>query len=241
MTTVAPSMSDMLVVWTTPREQLKGLSAIQHLWNRLQGMYPGQWSRLFPDAVSITNWEEAWAAAFAKEGLTPRDITTGIDNSMGMYTWPPSLPEFLKACRPNLIPEVAFLEAARGMLDRSRGEPGVWTHPAIFWAAVRVGQHDVMNLGYAVIKTRWENALRDVLLARHWDDIPPVAVALPAPGNTQADRDEAARRMREMSAAGVLTQSGRDPRQWVQKVLDRPRCSITVRQMAERAAKAAHA
>ncbi len=224
--------------WLGAHPRLEGISLMDHLYNRLDGMYPNRWRANFSTEDAIEAWKEAWADAFADEGLVPDDIATGLRNCRRMFDWPPSLTEFMRACRPNLDPETAFHEAVRGMLNRTRAETGEWSHPAIFWAAVRVGGHDIMNLGYAVIKTRWEAALRDVLLARRWAEIPVVAATLPAPGNTQADRDNAARRMKEMDAAGALSQSGRDPRRWVAKVLSRSRAPLLVRQMAERAAKA---
>lgn len=221
MTTIAPLMSDVMTLWTEPREfpgTPKLQAPITRLFNRLAGIYGGRWSSQFPSQVSTDNWEQTWSEALAAERLTPKEASIGLQNCLGMYEWPPSLPEFIKACRPNLAPENAFQEAVRGMLDRTRGEMGHWTHPAIFWAAVRVGQHDIMHLGYAVMKTRWEAALRDILHRGQWKDIPEVSTALPAPGNTQADRDAAAEQMREIGAGAILGKSGRDPRGWIERL-----------------------
>ncbi|SOE48082.1 hypothetical protein ODI_R1223 [Orrella dioscoreae] len=208
--------------WLSPHPKLEGISLMGHLYNRLDGMYPNRWRAAFADGQdAIDAWTESWAEAFADEGLVPQDIATGLRNCRRMFDWPPSLAEFVRACRPHLAPENAFQEAVRGMLDRSRGEKGQWSHPAIFWAAVRVGQHDIMHLGYAVMKTRWEAALRDILHQGQWKDIPEVSMALPAPGNTQADRDAAAKQMRELGAGAALDQTGRDPRRWIAKVQQR--------------------
>ncbi|VFR96495.1 hypothetical protein RAN3_1877 [plant metagenome] len=248
MTTIAPLMSDVMTLWTAPRtfpDMQEPQAPIARLFNRLAGIYGGRWTSQFQAAESVNNWERTWSEALAAERLTPQEAATGLQNCLGMYEWPPSLPEFIKACRPNLAPENAFQEAVRGMLDRTRGEMGHWTHPAIFWAAVRVGQHDIMHLGYAVMKTRWEAALRDILQQGQWKDIPEVSMALPAPGNTQADRDAAAKQMRELGAGAALDQTGRDPRRWIAKVQQRcadgRKPSPTVLAMLQRATGGAQA
>lgn len=242
MTTVAPLMSDVMTLWTTPRaftDTPEPQAPIARLFNRLAGIYGGRWTNQFQAAEAVNNWERTWAEALAAERLTPQEAATGLQNCLGMYEWPPSLPEFIKACRPNLAPENAFQEAVRGMLDRTRGEMGMWSHPAIFWAAVRVGQHDVIHLAYAVLKTRWEAALRDILHQGQWKDIPEVSQALPAPGNTQADRDAAATQMREIGAGAAWGQQCRDPRGWIGR-LEQARkegryLSPTVQAMLQRA------
>lgn len=242
MTTIAPLMSDVMTLWTAPRtfpDMQEPQAPIARLFNRLAGIYGGRWTSQFQAAESVNNWERTWSEALAAERLTPQEAATGLQNCLGMYEWPPSLPEFIKACRPNLAPENAFQEAVRGMLDRSLGEAGSWSHPAIYWAAVRIGRHDMLNVGYAVLKARWENALRDCLHAGRWDEIPPPAQALPAPGKTKADRDAAAAQMREMGVGAALDQSGRDPRRWIAKVQQRctegRKPSPTVLAMLERA------
>ncbi|MGE8627694.1 replication protein P [Achromobacter denitrificans] len=211
MTTVAQSTPERSA-WAVPLAKLEGISLIDHLWNRLSGTYGGRWLKDFPDVQSIENWKSAWAEAFDGEGLTPRDVAEGLRACRRMFPdWPPAVGEFIQACRPGLIPENAFHDAVAGMTARRRGEMGQWSHPAVYWAAVRVGSHDLLNCGYSVMQSRWERALSDELGRGEWAAIPAPAVALPAPGATHATPAEAAKALEAMGAGAILNQSGRDP------------------------------
>ncbi len=219
MTTVA-HLKDELSVWATPLAKLEGISLIDHLWNRLSGTYGGRWLKDFPDMRSIENWKAAWAEGFDEEGLTPHDVAEGLRTCRRMSPdWPPSLGEFLRACRPGLVPENAFYDAVAGMAARRRGELGAWCHPAVYWSAVNVGSHDLLNCGYSVMKTRWERALAEELARGVWREIPTPSVALPAPGVTQATREEAAVALKKMGAGACLNEAGRDPRRGAKVIL----------------------
>lgn len=161
-----------------------GISLMDHLFNRFDGSYPNRWRAAFANAQAIQNWREAWAEAFAEEGLTTSDISTAIRTCRKMYDWPPSLPEFLKACRPSLDSESAFCEAAREIGKRATNQDK-WSHPAIYWAAVQMGV-DLINHPYSEIKNRWNKALSTELEKGSWDEIPRRVEALVAPGQTIA-------------------------------------------------------
>ncbi len=211
MTTVAQSMSERSV-WSVPMAKLEGISLIDHLWNRLSGTYGGRWLKDFPDMQSIENWKAAWSEALDEERVTPQEVAEGLRTCRRKFPdWPPAVGEFIQACRPGLIPENAFYDAVEGMTARRRGEMGQWTHPAVYWAAVRVGSHDLLNCGYSVMQTRWERALSDELGRGEWAAIPAPAVALPAPGATHATPAEAAKALEAMGAGAILNESGRDP------------------------------
>lgn len=198
--------------------------------------------------------------AQAWEGLTPREVKDSFNQKLADFTeaearvglvaclsrdWPPTLPEFMRLCRPWMDPEAAFHEAVAGMAARKRGEMGVWSHPAIFHAARAVGSHDLLNCGYGVMKSRWERAFRDELARGQWEAVPVPAVALPAPGGTLATREDAARAMAKMGAEGIMNLTGRDPRRWAKRILaDAQRKggripSPTVLRMAQAAVSAA--
>lgn len=87
-----------LVNWLEPLKG-KDISPIMLLYKRLDGLYPSKWRASFPDAEAIDNWQEAWAEAFVEDSITPQMIKRGLENCRDMYDWPPSLPQFLKACR----------------------------------------------------------------------------------------------------------------------------------------------
>ncbi|MFY2060169.1 replication protein P [Achromobacter xylosoxidans] len=211
MTTVAQSTANRSM-WAVPMAKLDGISLIDHLWNRLSGTYGGRWLKDFPDEQSIENWKQAWAEAFDEERLTPQDVAEGLRTCRRMSPdWPPSVGEFIRACRPDLEPEVAFHKAAAGMVARHNGEQGHWPHPAIFWAAVEVGAHDMQHCSYATMKARWERTLNEVLARGEWKPVPTIAKALAAPPVTAASRAQAEEQMRKIGATGIMDRTGRDP------------------------------
>lgn len=75
-----------------------GITAIDHLFNRLDGMYTGKWRQAFTHPDSIGNWRHAWAEGLLERQITPIQIKRGLANCVEMYAWPPSLMEFIRAC-----------------------------------------------------------------------------------------------------------------------------------------------
>lgn len=84
-----------------------GISPIDHLFNRLDGMYVGKWRSSFKSADAIENWRNEWSKELLERGILPNSkakqndfsiINRGLKNCSSMYAWPPSLAEFIKAC-----------------------------------------------------------------------------------------------------------------------------------------------
>lgn len=186
---------------------------VKKLFQRFAAMYgdklPKMWGRVPEDEMHAI-----WAEDLA--GYTGEEISVGLQ-ACKQREWPPTLPEFLRLCRPWMNPEVAYHEAVHGMSCRRRGETGNWSHPAIYWAAVATGTHDLLNSTYGSIKLRWEKSFSDELVKGNWSDIPPVRSALPAPGQSMATKAEAAAALQEMGAAKVFEESGRNPKRWIDK------------------------
>ena len=189
-------------------------------------------------ALVVNEMHLLYGAKFAQqwEGLTPRELKdswnqklAGLDEAQvrrGLVAcmtreWPPTLPEFVKLCCPWMAPEVAYHEAVRGMSARKRGELGIWSHPAVYWAAVGVSTVDLLSSTYGAIKARWEKTLSDELAKGAWPDIPEPRQALPAPGQTLATKAEAAAALKKMGADKALDQTGRNARRWIEKWDDR--------------------
>lgn len=192
-----------------------------------------QWAGLTPREIKA-----AWNQRLAN--FTPAEIRRGLD-ACAALDWPPSLPEFMRLCRPALNAEAAYHEAVAGMVARSRGERGDWSHPGIYWAAVRVTSHDLLSVGWQAIRGRWEAALRDVMAKGQWAAVPDPAPALPAPGKsllTPEQQREAMGQVRGLAAAASPegAASRRDPLAWARKVLAHPQGRTpTVVAMARRA------
>lgn len=215
------TLSTSISVWIEPNKALDGMALIDHLFNRLDGAYPNRWRAAFPNDRAIQNWRETWSDAFNEEGITPSEIKSALSNCRKMYEWPPSLTEFIKACRPVIDPSVAYHEAVAGVQARERGELGKWSCPAVYWASVKIGAHDLKNMSFSAIKTRWEAAFRDALINGNSDPVPMPVKALPAP--EPLSREEASKRMQELSATdAVKTPTDKtDHKAWARKILQR--------------------
>lgn len=189
------------------------------------------WGTTKPDA-----WVTYWCEQLA--GYTADEIGRGVE-ALGTRDWPPTLPEFKRLCRPPLDPQTAYHEAVDGVQARERGERGNWSHPAIYWAAVKIGAYDLKNCGYAQIAKRWETALQAFFEAGTCPPIPEPALSLPRPGKAVLDRETEARRMAELAASGIL-QKKPDPRGWIERIRERQRAGDeTLPVAAIRAADAA--
>lgn len=203
-----------------------------HLMSKLKMMYGSKFSQQW-QGIDPNMLQNEWAEQLA--GFTGDELARGLA-ACRERPFPPTLPEFMVLCRPPIRPEVAFHEAVHCLGQRRRGERGDWTHPAIFHAAVKVGQHDVMNASYSQIRTRWDKTLSDELAKGDWDPIPEAHVALPEPKKTEMTDAEARKAMQRIGADKVLDQTGRDHKSWARKILEdpkgRPLIAIT---MAKRA------
>lgn len=211
--------------WLKPRERLDGMSLMDHLFNRLDGAYVGRWRSMFLSAQSVENWRSAWVEAFVEDGIRPEEIRVGISACRRLYDWPPSVGEFIKACRPPMDVELAFREAVEQMALRDQGRD-VWSHPAIFWAASLVGAFDLRNSTWSAIRVRWTRLLQGELAKGEWPEVPARLDALPAPGGTAVDPG----RVRSL-VVGVGKNAG--SREWALRVAERreagqrvPSCAV---------------
>lgn len=184
-----------------------GVDLMDLLFNRLDGAYPNVWRANFKTPDSIANWRECWADAFDDEGLTPDDVKAGLKACRRLYDMPPSLTQFVKACRPGITDdaEAMFHRAVAEMTKRRAGREQDWPSAGLFWAAASVGG-DLLSVGkYSEIRGRWVAALD--AHGRRTDPIPQTpAGELPAPKLSAA---EAAVRLQELGVAGAqLGKSG---------------------------------
>lgn len=208
-------------------------------------------------ALVVSEMRLMYGAKFAQqwEGLTPRELRDSWNEKLAGLTeaeirtalvacltreWPPTLPEFLRLCRPWLDPEIAYRAAVSGMAARRKGNVGAWPHPAVYWAAVDVGG-DLLVQGWQALRGRWEVAYRTQLARTSWDQIPAPTEALPAPGGTLTPQGEGAQHAQRI--AGGMTKGPKgSQRDWAKKILDEQarkggrRYSQAVLEMARRGA-----
>jgi hypothetical protein len=199
-----------------------GLTPMGHLFNRLDGAYPRLWKANFPDEISIQNWEESWAEAFDEAALTFDEVKEGIKRVRATCKFPPSIAEFLQACRPPVDPELAYHEAVLGLQERLSGRMGAWTRPYIFWAAMTM-RRDLMQQTFESIRVRWTKALADYQARKDLPCIPAPVQELPAPGQATTSREMSiamlgeAHAMCEKNGARV----GYDHLRWARRIAER--------------------
>jgi hypothetical protein len=189
---------------------------VEALFAKMTGFYGAKFSDQWR-GCNLDQVKALWADEMGK--LTREELKRGADSLIGRE-WPPTLPEFVKLCRPTLDPEAAFSEAVAGCLERKAGRRGTWSHPAVYFAAQRVGPFDIVSQGYASLAGRWKKTLAECFASPLLGEIPEPALALPAPSAAQISREEAAARLEELQATGVLAPRT-DHRRWSGKILDR--------------------
>ena len=215
--------ADGLTEWTAPRQKLGGISVLDHLFNRLDGMYPGKWRTYFPSEQSIRNWRDECERVFAEEGITPAHLAVGLRECRRQYReWPPSVPQLADACNPPVDPAQAYHEAVAGLEARCKGEVGVWSHPAIYWAASGLSRSLTMQPVQAM-KDRWAAALKAQLARGTWELIPPPRPQLEASGKSQTSTEQAKRMLATLGATGITKSASSkiDHKAWARKIMTR--------------------
>jgi hypothetical protein len=172
--------------------------------------FTDQWGGADPDKL-IGHWAQQLGS------YTTAELKRGFA-ALETKDWPPSLPEFKKLCRPPIDSASAYYEAIEGLQRRERGEVGTWSHPAIFWAAASM-TYDLLNMTFAAMQKRWDAALIAQMEKGQWESIPKPMVALPAPGHTKTDKQNADRMLAQYKAMDTFNKNGH--RSWVEKVFER--------------------
>lgn len=178
-----------------------GHDLMQLLWDNLDAKYPGQWRSCFKSGpVAIRTWKEVWAESFEREKLAPQHIKAGLVNVTKVCPdFPPNEAQFIRACRLAAVldPEAAFVEAVAqiGLREEGRDE---WSHPAIYWAAAKIGSFDIRNASWTTIKSRWTAMLKSELEKSEIEPVPPFRTRLSPPGKTSASRAEIRRRLADL-------------------------------------------
>ncbi|WP_439891579.1 replication protein P [Ralstonia sp. 25C] len=190
--------------WLRPHPSL-GISWMDHLYNRLDGAYPGVWRQRFQSEQAIANWRESWVEAFEEAGLSPDEVRTGLKFCRAHCDWPPSAAEFIKACRPEINVDAAMAEACLQLRLRAEGLD-VWSHPAVYWAATRVGQFDMLNQSLDALRNRFAAALAEVMCGEVMP-VPKHVPSLPAPGKAVANPERVAAEMAKVRC--ILGKRGR--------------------------------
>ena len=143
----------------------------------------------------IDSVKEIWAEELS--GYRIDEIASGV-KACRSRDWPPTLPEFLKLCRPLSQAFTAYTEAVEQMRLREIGEDA-WSHPAVYWAACEIGDFDLRNSTWDTIKIRWTETLQKWIAKGDLPAVPKRVIALPAPGQCSVPAEEALRRVALMA------------------------------------------
>ena len=155
---------------------------IDRLFGRFSAMYGARFADMWA-GVELSVVKSVWADDLS--AMTTDEIARGVE-ACKSTKFPPTLPEFVSMCRPPIDPGSAFNEAANQMVKRDQG-CDVWSHPAVFFAAVTIGAFDMRNAGWSAIKARWTRVFLAEMAKGEWPEIPPRREALPPPGATTAN------------------------------------------------------
>ncbi len=173
--------------------------------------------------VGIENMKAVWAQQIREHRMSFGEIKRGLQGC-DRLKFPPSWPEFFALCRPVPTVDDALREAVQQIPLRATGED-VWSHPAIYWAAHRVGFHDVVHQGGTALRQRMEVALASVL-AGDVLPVPPATVvpALPAPEVSAEVVEQARADVAGMARGTVKTAtSDGDHLRWARQIVERAR------------------
>lgn len=162
--------------WTSGNKNLGGISLISHLFNRLNIIYPGKIMHAYPTPEALKEAEDVWAEYLAEDKVTGAEVKTALmkcRTGARNNAFPPTYPEFMQLCRPKPDYFTSFNDAINLLMARRRGEKRE-VEPAVYWAAVEIGEYDMMKARYSEIKGRWATVLDKHLQDKNIKPIPAV-------------------------------------------------------------------
>lgn len=170
--------------------------------------------------LGIENMKAVWSQQIRAHGMHLREIKRGLQ-ACDRLRFPPSWPEFFALCRPVPIVDDAIREAVAQIPLRASGKDE-WTHPAIYWAARKVGFQDVTTLPADLLRRRMDVAMASVL-AEEVLPVPPATVrpALPSPEVTEEEVQKARATIAvRLQSAGKKTSAVGDKLDWARRIMD---------------------
>lgn len=204
-------------------------SWIDSLFAKMLAFYGSKFSDLWRGA-DLQQVRRTWGCELST--LTRQELKQGVE-ALRSRPFPPTLPEFVALCHPPINYDAALYEATHQLRARAEGKDQ-WSNPAFYWAAIRIGEFDMLNTGHAALIKRFSTAL-DEVLRDEVAPVPPRAVALPAPGRGRAAPEAVRQAMEKVKSLNHVPGN----KEWAKRILEKKdKVSITVRDMALRALKA---
>ena len=231
------SLSTAIESWQWPLAAISQES-VEKLFARMHALYGikflEQWTGIDIEAV-----QRQWGIALGK--MTSEQIRRGIV-LMETCDLPPTLPQFIKLCKPVLDPQAAYFEAVAGITAREKGKMGEWSDPAIYWATTLIGAFDLRTQSYAQIRRRWKKALSDAKTHPNAKSIPAPDVHLEVM-NASASPHKCTPELTGLEQVAKAVKSGGsqdDPKRWAKRIQERiAKGDKTVSEQQARAAREA--
>lgn len=195
------------------------LDWIDRLWERFVTRYGSKFTDMWK-GIDPDNLKQAWSEELA--GYTADELRRGLELCKAK-DWPPTLPEFMKLCRPPMNYEAAYREAHLNIVKKDRGDVPEWSSKAIYWAYVQFGHFDLRNSEWTTARKRWMDMLDELIATERDKGLPEIPDqdfrALPAPGRTLINREEAEKRISEL---GLNIGGADDYKAWARKIIESP-------------------
>lgn len=190
---------------TSTAKSVKSIDPMDWLFGELHGLFgnkllDGWRSGHIVDGkdTGIENMKAVWGDKIRSNALKLSDVKRAIAGAERLK-WPPTWGEFLDLCKPPINVDAAVYEAIEQMRARQQGNDE-WTNPAIYWAAAKVGEYDIISQTFSQLRPRFEAALKKVLDG----EILPVPIRVPAltaPGSAVSTREYGRQRLKELGAS----------------------------------------
>lgn len=178
-----------------PEPQSK--QVMDRLFLRLTAFYGSKFTEVF-GGIDPEVMKGIWAEELA--AYTLDELNRGVTACRALK-WPPTLPEFMVACRPPVTAASAYHEAIANAKLREDGLNPAYSHPAVYWAAVEIGSWELRHQPYKFIAGRWEATLdRLMRSSTPLEPVPPPPLRLKAP-DTRPPSPEIAKRLAELAAS----------------------------------------
>ncbi|MGU7882133.1 hypothetical protein ACV22Y_19945 [Burkholderia sp. AW50-3] len=194
-------MSDVAL---SVEQQARVDEAIDYVFAELLGLFGRPFVSKFETGLivdgedsGIANMRRAWGQRIVEARLTPRDLRRGIRGCERMK-FAPVWGEFLEACKPAIDVDAALHEAVEQMRRRQHGKD-VWSNPAIFWAAAKIGEWDMVQQTHSQLLPRFRAALAHVQESGNVQPVPERVAMLAAPGASETSRAEGRQQMERIA------------------------------------------
>ena len=161
---------------------------VERLFLRLSAMYGKRFSDMW-SGVDLQGVKSVWAIDLG--GFTGDEIAAGVE-ACKSKEWPPTLPEFIKLCRPDRSEE-AFRRAINivSVVGETRDYD---SDNVLYWSIQRFGAYELRQTTWDRAKQSWKE-----IYSKCVDEnrrgmlpvIPPLRDALPPPGGTRISPQEA--------------------------------------------------